>query len=95
MSKNYTASTAKIIADNGETMKADIMQTGDDYAQKLRTIRADLRNDYWQLHNEMGSEAKEVPAGEATAAVAKLGQLALALEAVEKAYSAVNSVRCF
>ena len=92
--KVYTSSTAKITAENGEDFKADIMQTGEDFTEKLHDIRDSLRSNYWKLHDNIGKHSFQI-IGDQIGAAAKLGELALALRAVEKAYSACSTVRCF
>ncbi len=93
-SKRYTSSTAQIIAKGGNVMKADIMETGELYCEKLHAIRDGIRTDYWALHGQIAGHAFD-HGGEQVAAVAKLSQLGLALEAIENAYSVTNAVRCF
>jgi hypothetical protein len=90
----YSCTTAQITADRGEVFKADIMQVGENYVDKMQVIREEMRADYWKLHNDIGNHVFS-PGGEQTAAVAKLGQLGMALQALESAYSAINSVRCW
>ena len=90
----YTCSQAKIIADNGNIMQADIMETGELYTNQLFEIRTNLRKDYWALHGQIASLGFDHMSDQ-TDAIATLGELALALKAVENAYSALNTVRCF
>lgn len=93
--KQYTASTAKIIADRGNPMAADIMECGELFCNNLRTLRDTMHAEYWRLHAEIGNY--EFPAGkhEQLEAIAKLGELGMALQALNKAHSAANAVRCF
>ena len=92
--KKYTASTAQIVADRGNRMEADIMETGEMYTDMVDNIRQQMRKDYWALHGQIANHSF-TPGSSQTDAVAKLGQLGLALQAVEKAYSKCSTVRCF
>ena len=90
----YTCSQAKIIAERGNTMQADIMQAGDTLAERLFNMRDEQRQQYWLLHGKIASHGFS-PGSDQIDAVAKLGQLAMALKALDAAYSAANSVRCW
>ncbi len=92
--KKYTCNQAQIIADTGNTMQADIMETGEIFAERLFTMREDSRKSYWKLHVQIAKHGFDGTMDQ-TEAVAKLGQFAIAVEAISKAYSAVNTVRCF
>lgn len=91
--EKYTCTQAQITANEGETMKANIMECGEKYAEQLRLMRDQLWEDYWIQSKALTEQLIE--SRNQTAAIAKLGALALALEAVEKAFSAANRVRCF
>ena len=90
---SYNSTTAQIIADRGNIKKADVMETGEMYAEQLLVIRDAVRKDYWAHNSQITAHGFDV--GTQTAAIVKLSQLGLALEAVENAYSAMNTVRCF
>ena len=92
--KTYNCSQARIIAKNGETFKADIMEVGESYTNRLYELRDNVRADYWQLHSSIASESFDYKEKQ-TSALVKLAQLALAVDAIEKAYSAANTIRCF
>jgi hypothetical protein len=92
--KTYNCSQAKITAERGNTMKADIMEVGNNYTDNLRVIREQLRSDYWALHTKI-TEENFSHFGEQSEALEKLGQLAIAMKRVDEAYGAMNSVRCW
>ena len=92
--KKYGCTQAAIIADKGNVMQADIMQAGEDMAETLLVMRDEVRGKYWDLHKKIG-ETRFDGFHEQAKACAKLGELALAMKALDKAYSAANTVRCF
>jgi len=92
--KTYNCSQARITADKGETMKADIMEIGHEYAEGLQRMREQMLSDYWRLHKEVSETAFKY-SGEQIAALEKLGQLGIALKKIDAAHSAVVSVKCW
>ena len=92
--KTYTSITAKVTAEKGNTFEADIMQVADDHAEAIMKRIDDLKQQYWKLHDEI-TETSFPSSWEQTDALAKLGQLAIAIKALREAYSKMNSVRCF
>jgi len=93
MSEKFTSSTARVIAERGNTFKATVMQIAEEQHAKLDQLEKELSQHYWALHRQ-ASDHNFKP-GDSIPALAKLGQLAEALEAVSKARSALNTVRCF
>ena len=90
----YTSTTAQVIANQGNTFQADIMQVADNHANSIMKKIDELKSEYWTLHQEVMDQS--FPSSwEQAEALEKLGQLAIAMKALRQAYSAMNSVRCF
>lgn len=92
--KTYTSTTAKITAERGNTFQADIMELADIEAEEMMRKITKLKEQYWKLHTDIAQQS--FPSSwEQAEALAKLGQLAIAMQALREAYTAMNSVRCF
>ena len=92
--KNYTISTARITADRGETLQADIMELGGITAENMMDIFKDLQSEYWNLHKILETQ-KFDSHWELTETLEKLGQFQIAIKAVGDAYRALVKVKCF
>lgn len=74
-------------------MATHIKDVGEKLAsEQLAQFKA-LRAFYWSMHQEMSQKTFSSPT-EQIEAVKKLSQLGLAMAEAEKAYSAINKVRC-
>jgi hypothetical protein len=91
----YTVSQAKITADNGNEMKADVMQLGGEVWETLDNVYQALKVDFEELNREILDYDYGYSQDNKIEALAKLGQLAATLKAVQDARSAANAVRCW
>ena len=90
--KTYTSTTASVMAKPNPTV-ADIMEDGEKYAQELKVTREKASSAYWNHHETVKSTSFECSSDQ-IAAIAKLGQLGIALKKLDEAYSALNLIRC-
>ena len=91
--KTYHSSTASVIASRGNELKADIMEAASKRTNQLSNLCEQVTVEYWDLHNKI-TDTDFASSSDSIDALEKLGQLAIALKALDEAYSAMSRVGC-